>query len=640
MSRTFLPWGAGLALTLLAQPAFAQRVGENAAARAEDGFGASIGGEQVGIYSPGFVRGFSALEAGNVRLGGLYFDQQAPFSDRLIGGLQMRVGLSAQSYPFPSPTGIADYALRTPGEKQVLSVQARLGPLGGAEAEADLQQPITKHLSLGLGLSAAADQTHYGADPFIASTAVVLRWRPNANMEIAPFWSRAFVRSDEALPLIATDGTGLPPSIPRATLLGQNWAQNEGETGAAGVLARLQHENWTVRAGLFESVFDYDRLFVPLFLNTNPISGQAIEAVIAERDRRFSSVSGEIRVARQFIEGERLHMVNLSMRGRARERSYGGGAVAVLGARPVQSPVDYPRPDFVYGPQTRDRVEQSTLGLAYEVRWRNVGEFSFGVQRSVYEKSLVTPRGPLLKTRAEPWLFNATAAAYVTPSFALYAGYTQGLEESPTAPDTAINRDQAFPAIRTQQSDAGFRWTIRPGVRLVAGVFEVSKPFFGLDRAGAFAERGDVRNRGAEVSFLGQVSPQWLVVAGTSLIDSQASGESVTAGILGKRPIGSFRRLSNLVVQHRPAAWPGATFDVIAESSSDRIASADAALIIPARTTWSVGARHRLTVAGTPASLRVLLANVGDVEGFGTTAGGLFVLNQPRRLSVSLTVDW
>lgn len=95
MQRPLLRWGAGLAFGLFTSPADAQRIGEYAAARAEDAFSASIGGEQVGFYSPGFVRGFSVLEAGTVRLAGAHFDEQAPLSDCLARGLHMRIGLSA-----------------------------------------------------------------------------------------------------------------------------------------------------------------------------------------------------------------------------------------------------------------------------------------------------------------------------------------------------------------------------------------------------------------------------------------------------------------------------------------------------------------------------------------------------------------
>jgi iron complex outermembrane recepter protein len=66
---------------------------------AADAFGSSVGNERVGIYNAFSARGFSPVQAGNVRLEGLYFDLQTGFSNRLISGINMRVGISAQGYP-------------------------------------------------------------------------------------------------------------------------------------------------------------------------------------------------------------------------------------------------------------------------------------------------------------------------------------------------------------------------------------------------------------------------------------------------------------------------------------------------------------------------------------------------------------
>ena len=65
--------------------AFAQRTDDNAVKEADDAFGKSVGDEQIGIYNAGMVRGFSPVDAGNVRLEGLYFDQQSNPTQRLVG---------------------------------------------------------------------------------------------------------------------------------------------------------------------------------------------------------------------------------------------------------------------------------------------------------------------------------------------------------------------------------------------------------------------------------------------------------------------------------------------------------------------------------------------------------------------------
>src|SRR3954467_6851401 len=126
--------GWALALgTLVCGPAQAQRAGENPLAAARDAFGTTVGTESIGLYTARDVRGFDPVQASNVRLEGLYFDRQAPppneiFNSRMVTGSSIKVGLTAQSYPFPSPTGIADVTLRIPGDKALASVFTGYGP--------------------------------------------------------------------------------------------------------------------------------------------------------------------------------------------------------------------------------------------------------------------------------------------------------------------------------------------------------------------------------------------------------------------------------------------------------------------------------------------------------------------------------
>ena len=73
----WLPYRTVLAVALVAialvsaRAAHAQRTEENVTTSSEDAFGRSIGNESIGIYNEGDVRGFSPIEAGNVRIEGL-----------------------------------------------------------------------------------------------------------------------------------------------------------------------------------------------------------------------------------------------------------------------------------------------------------------------------------------------------------------------------------------------------------------------------------------------------------------------------------------------------------------------------------------------------------------------------------------
>src|SRR5689334_16661465 len=82
----------------------AQHATDNPVASATDAFGMTLGLETIGLYGPSFVRGFSPQTAGNVRIEGLYFDQQGALSKRVVDGSTIRIGVSEVGYAFPAPT--------------------------------------------------------------------------------------------------------------------------------------------------------------------------------------------------------------------------------------------------------------------------------------------------------------------------------------------------------------------------------------------------------------------------------------------------------------------------------------------------------------------------------------------------------
>ncbi len=626
-----------LLLTTAAEAALAQRADDNATTKAEDAFGTSVGNESFGLYNPFSVRGFSPVDAGNVRIEGLYFDQQANPTGRLIGGTTVRVGLSAQSYPFPAPTGIADHSLRKAGDEALFSPVIAYGPYGGWTAEFDAQLPVSDSLSVAGGAGLYRDHTHYGGTPHYFSASIAPRWRPAAGVEIIPFWSRIRYSSEEAEPLMFTGGDYLPPKIARRNFYPQPWTTRQGESFNYGVIGEAPLAGWTLRGGLFRSTNERERGFANLFVDIQP-DASAREIVVAQADGKFASTSGELRLSRSFDEGDRRHSVHLAVRGREQTRRYGGDDVVDLGPTVIGVRDPAPEPVFAFGAQSFDRIEQTTAGVAYELRWRDIGEFSVGVQKTDYSKATDTPAGALPVSNDSPWLYNATAAGYVADGLVVYGGYTRGLEESPQAPDIATNRNEAPPAIRTEQVDAGVRWAIRPNLRVVAGVFDVSKPFYDLDPANLFTRLGTVRHRGLELSIAGQLLPGLTAVAGNILLDAEVTGEAVDLGLIGRVPVATTKRYSIASLDYR---FPNSPFsiDALAESTGDRIASQTNGFVVPPRAVLALGGRYRFKIGDKAATLRAQVGNVFNNYGFGVGGGGLFVYNLPRRFSVNLAAD-
>jgi iron complex outermembrane recepter protein len=632
-----------LLIALLGLPlcAAAQRADDNAVRSADDAFGNSVGNENIGLYNPFEVRGFSAVDAGNERLNGLYFDRQADPSHLLVPSSTMRVGISAQGYLLPAPTGIVDYELARAGEQLRFSPVVGYGPFDTRFAELEVELPL---LSDRLGVAAGAmlieEAFESGADERSWAVAMVPRWRPSESIEIMPFYSRTIIKDSEADPLIFVSGPHLPPKVERDHFYGQRWADNEDDSANYGVVASFAlASGWAVNVGAFRSRFAAPASYADLFVNTTA-EGLAERFIIADPEQRFASTSGELRISKGFEEGVRRHTLYYSLRGRDQQRRYGGSDVQGFGIARIGERVTLVEPQFDLGPQTQDEVQQWTHAVAYQGRWATLAEVSLGLQKTRYEKK-VTPPGEASQVGEDrPWLYNAGLALHASERLAWYASYSTGLEEGGVAPENASNKDAAPPAIRTKQWDAGLRYAFTPALKLVAGVFDIEKPYYGLDDANTFRELGRQQHRGFEFSIAGQVVEGLNVVIGTLLLEPRVQGEEVTSGRIGKIPVAQTERVTIASADYRLPRLRSLSFDATVESIDSRMASSDNRLSIPARSVLSLGARWRFSIGRAPATLRFHCGNVFDTFGWRTNSSEVFVTNAPRRYSISIAADF
>lgn len=621
----------------------AQRASDNAVTAAEDAFGTSIGNETIGLYSASQVRGFSPVAAGNVRIEGVYLDRQGFIADRLVSGSAIRVGLTAQGYPFPAPTGIVDYKLRGVGSRPLVSVVGGIFAYGAPSLEVDAQLPLGERIGVAFGASYDHEEYYDGADAHYVRAAIIPRWRPSDTVEIIPFWSMTVGKDEEVAPTIISAGAFAPPEVCRRHYFGQEWAAKDSRSINAGMIAKARiGEHWAIVGGVFRSTFTNEESFAQNFVDTTQ-DGRTRAQVIADPGQRYASTSGELRVSRSFSDGPRLHTLYASVRTRRLDNRYGGAAASIdLGERQLGEQIQTPAPgQFIFGERTQDHVRQTTIGLAYEGRWKDVGELSLGIRRADYSKTIDLP-GDLATTRAvdKPWLFNAGAAVHLTSSVALYAGYTKGLEESGLAPNNAANRNEALPAIRTRQIDAGVRWAIASRVKLVAGVFDVRKPYFSTDERNVFTVLGDVRHRGAEISLTANPTDRLNVIAGAVLMEPRVTGEAVTSGRVGRKPLGQSAAILRGNANYKLPFLEGVSLDVAASWFSRRAASRDNLVSLDPYLLMDVGARYQFKLGRSPATFRIQLQNITDTFAWSVVGSNSYGLMDKRRFNAFLAVDF
>lgn len=630
---------AAVAVGFLVSPAPAQPVSDNATTEAKDAFGSTVGAESLGIYSPSDVRGLSPTVAGNIRIEGLYFDRQAEFTGRLVAGNRIHVGTSALGYLFPAPSGIADYRLREPGAQAALTLMPVLDTFGGARLEVDASLPLVDdRLGVVAGIGLYANRSADGRTGKVVSLAAVGRGRPLSGLILRPFWSRIRVREDQVAPILLGDGLSLPPRLRRDRGIGQSWAAADRERLNYGLIADADAGAFLLRGGLFRSADRSDRSF-SLFQEAAPLGTWSARAVTADPPRQSASTSGELRLSRRFGAVGAEHLLTVAARGRRQQRLYGGGDRRALPDASFGSSEPVAQPDFAFTTRTRDDVAQRTYGVGYHAMLAGSGELDLGLQHTDYRKRVSPPGAQPIFAHDRLWLFNAAATLQVASNLVVYAGTSRGLEEAQIAPETAVNRDEAPPAIRTRQVDGGLRWRAERGVDLVAGLFSIEKPYDGLDASNRFRRLGSVRHRGVEASLTASSRNGLTLVAGAVLLDASLSGDERLSGQIGRRPTGIPSHLVQASLDWRPAGtWPW-SFDIAVTHTGPEYADRLNRVRLAAVTNVDLGLRYRFALGATPATLRLHLLNATNAYGWDVAGSNALRPAAPRQLFARLIVD-
>ncbi len=588
----------------------AQRVADNAVKAADDAFGTTVGNEQTGLYNPYEARGFSPVEAGNVRIDGLYFDQQTQLNNHVGRGNTVRVGISAQSYAFPAPTGVADFSLRLPGDKTIVSAMIGGGQYDTWVVEVDGQTPLTSKLSIGGGAGFIRIDNQDASKNVQWTYGTIFRLRPDDNSEVSGFWSELDNCHNEQQMRILAGGGWEPPRVKRRTFFGQGWSSGHCRQTNGGVLGRYNFgDDWRLRAGIFRSSNVQHKTYGDFMRDVQP-DGTGQHYLFKSPRSEFISLSGEIRLTKVLTTGEFRHTIDMSLRGRDVDRLFGGGDTEYVGPGRIGLQIGLPEPVWTFTPQTTNETKQGAAGVSYFGQWAGVGGMTLGVSKVDYRRDTYSPGAPLLRTTDKSWLYNAGINGSLTEKLAAYGGYTRGLEETGNAPDIAANTGEPMPVAITKQIDAGLRYTFMPGTNLIAGVFEVKKPYFNLDRANVWGPFGEVRHRGIEASLAGRPAEGLNVVAGIMLLQARVRGDAVDRGLIGEIPVGQFPRNSFISVQYQPEAWNGFGIDASFYEGGGQRTVPDNSYKSDGYRQLNAGIRYYFKIGEAPASFRVNVYNI------------------------------
>jgi iron complex outermembrane receptor protein len=635
-----------LLLLVVARGASAQSTDTNVVTASADAFGVSIGIEALGVYGPSQVRGFDPLAAGNGRVEGLYADllgqtiPYGPLSARLVQDTRIRVGPAAAGFPFPSPTGIVDFSLRSPLGAAGVSPTIYIGPYGTSGFDLDAHAPLGgDRCGVGGGVTRRWDEFIPDLTQFTTDVGVLASCQDSAGSGGTVFYGRTTETQQSVLPTVYLTAALLPsPVDARGTA--PTWARGTAVMSDYGGLFKLEAPgHWTWRAGIFRSVYDQPNAGSDLLLDPNE-AGIAQHQYVSYADQFAGSTSGELRASHLTTTGPRQHELIFTLRARDVVARYGSDDEVDLGTVLLGTRPEVPQPTFTYGPPTHDHTRQWTGGLAYALHWRDVIDFAAGVEPVRYERTVSEPGFAPVTEHENPVLYYGSVGVPIGSHWSAYAALTRGLEDSGLAPASATNRGELLPAGRTAQEEVGVRYTAG-ATTVVAGLFSVRKPYYNVGNDGSYTWLGTDTHRGVELSLNAAPIDGLTLVAGAVLMSPEVAVASGVEGV-GSAPVSQPRNILQLALDYRFPRAPRWSLDFTVTHQGAVPVRLDDGVYNPAQTIVNLGARYRFSVAGRTATLRVQMQNVTDQKVWSVidTSGGLVTYPPLHSLFAYLSADF
>jgi iron complex outermembrane recepter protein len=632
-----------LGALLLPMAAAAQRVPENAVTSAADAFGTTVGSQTIGLYDAEDVRGFSPRDAGNLRIEGLYFDQQTFESNAcLVPEQTIKVGLTAQSFEFPAPTGIADYSLSLPGSGNLTSVLVSSGPFDASALELNGKyghagQPVSASLCFHRHLNSDFDFARRAQSN---DTGLILRGQLPGNFELITFAGTSRGNEHNALPFVYANGIDGVPTFRQMRLPTQDWTHWTWRDLTAGAIFRsTASEPWSLAVGIFRSTTDNPQNYNDLFLDvdTDRTATHEIDVLPPQQAR---STSGELRLSYRSESAARTQRWALTIRGRDVDRSFGGDSITDLGRVSIDDFTPVPQPPVVFSAESEDRVRQYGVGVSFDEIWRQRGSIGVGLQQEHYRRSIDTPGAAPAVTDSNPLLPTFRFTVNSGASLLFYGSYTRGLEDSATAPASAKNRGESPPATTTWQVDTGLRYQAGPGVQYLLGVFEVNKAYFNLNGDDVYGQLGQIRHRGLEASATIDGAQGLTVVLGGVWLQATLLGTEGMGASPGTTPLGSVPLVLNADIDYAPSSWKPWAVSCGWSGISARPATTDNRLQLPAYSQISFTVRYGFTVLGRPAVARFDANDLGDSSAMMIDPTGHVVSERGRSFALTLAADF
>jgi len=247
-----------------------------------------------------------------------------------------------------------------------------------------------------------------------------------------------------------------------------------------------------------------------------------------------------------------------------------------------------------------------------------------GTLTTTYDKSATSP---LVGLVLRPW-----------DSVSLYGNFIEGLGRGAVAPAVATNSGAVLAPYVARQVEVGVKidWGT---VSTNLAAFRITKPSGELGPDRIYAQTGEQRIDGLELTVYGEVVPGVRALGGVSLLDGTLT-RTATAANIGHTPIGVPGIQLNFGAEWDLPGVPGVTLDGAVIHTGRQFIDTANRQAVPDWTRLDIGLRYATSIDGHRTVFRANVQNVAGARYWtGVATYGTFFQGAPRTYLLSMAVD-
>lgn len=553
-------------------------------------------------------------------------------------------GSSALYYGFTSPAGIINMVTKRARDQPIAEFDIVTDSNGVAIGHADLGRRFGPDNQFGLRVNVAGGQLRTATNDQDGSRklgAVAFDWRATDKLSIKldyEAFSKNIVENAAVALLPAVNNQIALPRIPdQSKLISGPWAKNKANS--ENVLFRADYmltDNWaaTIEWGRAETDRKARTFTAMTKYNVDTGAGTLTESlsrgVVYVNNNFRAELAGRFQLG--FLDNEFSFggMQNLRDQNNPSTQSYNA-------AQNLYAPILLTTPYYTIKPTYKPQaITDKGVYVFDRIRLGEDWQVLAGARRTDYTNTTVgSPQYNVEKT---------------SPSFgviyrfredtSIYANYIEGLEETGSAPITAVNALMTLPPAVSKQKELGVRSEAWSGITASASLFEIDRGSAYVNTANVFVADGRTHYQGLELSLSGELNPEWSLYASALYLDADLRNAANLA-LIGKTPENTPKNTESLFVDYHPEALSGWSFNAGAYYTGRRAVNNFDQAYIPDYVTFNAGVRYTTTQwFGAKTSLQLNVENLADKDYWSAAGAGYLGYGKPRTVKFTARVDY